>query len=707
VARNATVALCAAALLAASACGGSGGSSRSAAPAPASTVAPGGSGGGNSGSAGASAAAAAAGTGPFEQSVYPLLRSYCVACHVGAGPGFPHVSHPDPETAMRAVLDNQKVDFITPANSRLVERLIDDRHFCWSNCAADAATMQAAIEQWGVLAFGPGGAAGAPQVSVPAGTISSDAARLFSAQQMESGRTDTGAIALYRFETGEGTIAYDTSGVSPSMHLALTGNVAWLSGGGLEFTGGKAQANATDSRKLYNEIASGNGTQQYSIEAWVTPANTDQEGPARIVSYANGTGQRNFMLGQVMYNYQFRNRSLAAGNDQNGNPALQTADADRRAQASLQHVVLTYDQAQGRRIFVNGEFTGDTDPLGPGLLVSWHPDYLFAVGNETSSNRPWRGQIRLLAIYDRVLSGAEILANYQAGGTPRFALRFELDQWTSPGTYVEFQVSEFDAYSYLFCEPTIVTTTPGFAVQGLRIAVNGLAPVASQSFRTIQATVDETNEHLSSLCTIVAKNLGSALDAFQVWFEVLGANTNIVTEPVPTAPPDDGSVVARADVGLRDFDQINDTMSELTGVDRSLVPTFDELTQQLPGSNDAGTFVSSHQVAISKLALEYCDQLVESTALRQAFFGAFPFTSPAGTVFGVQANRDLLTGSLIDGMLGTNLATQPDPAAVRTELEALIDTLVAGCGVCDAERTRTVAKATCAAVLSSAAVQLQ
>ncbi len=689
--------------------GASSGGSRDAAESPAPTVAPVVSGTGTSSSG--SAAAAAGGQAPFEATVYPLLRSYCASCHAGAGPGFPHVAHPDAGTAFRAVVDNQKVDLAMPASSRLVERLSLDRHFCWSDCAMNAADMTAQIQAWSTAVFGPGGPAGAPQISVPAGTISTGAARMASAAELPSTRTDAGAIALWKFETGGGTTVYDTSGVAPAMHLTLSGNVSWVSGGGLDFQGGKASASADDSKKLYNEIASGSGSQAYSVEAWVTPANTNQEGPARILTYSRGTGERNFMLGQVMYNYHFRNRSLGAGVDDNGNPVLATDDADRRAQASLQHVVLTYDAQRGRRLYVNGEYTGDPEPAGVGMLVNWHPDFAFAIGNETSNNRRWTGQIKLVAVYERVISDAEILQNFLAGASERFAIRFALDAWM-PGTSIDFEVRDFDAYSYVFCAPTITTATPGFRVTGLRLAVNGAAPVAAQSFRSISVDVDSATEVLSEQCSIVPKDLGNVFDAFQVWFEVLGPNTNVVVEAAPVVPPDDGSATPRAGIGIRDFDQINDTMSRVTGVDRgtaNVAAAFAELTQQLPGSPDASAFVSSHQVAIAKLALEYCDALVEAPALRSAFFGAFPFGTPAASAFASSANRALLNGALYDRMIGTNLATQPAAADVHARVNALVDTLVAGCATssCDAERTETVVKATCAAVLASAPVHLQ
>ncbi len=704
----------------AAACGGSGGSggSREAGEAPA---VPASSGGGPTVVANPAflGGGGAVGQAAFEANVYPLILSYCTACHVGAGPGFPNIAHPDPETAFRAVVDNQKVNLAMPANSRLVQRLIADQHHCWTNCAADGATMQAAIEAWAaaVLAANPGsggptGATGSgTSAAAAAGIITSEIRGFGDAGRIETSRYEENVVARWKLDEGNGTVANDTSSVAPTMSLNLTGDVTWISGGGLDFQGGKASSNRGDSKKLYNVVASGSGSQQYSIEAWVVPANTTQEGPARIITYANGTGARNFMLGQILYTYVVRNRSLAPNGNTNGGPDLVTNNADEDLQAQLQHVVMTYDQALGRRLYVNGLWTEDPDPSAAALLVNWHPDYTFALGNETSNNRPWLGQIKFVLIYNRALTPEQIQMNFAAGASQQYALRFPVASWLGAGSYVEFEVSEFDPYSYLFCFPTLVSPSPsGLVVETLRIGVNGVAPVASQSFRNVRVVVDEPRERLSNLCTVVPKDLGIAGDTFEVWFDVLGTNVNRLADAFPSVPPPPAVVEPRPGVGLRDFAQVNDTMSAVTGVPASTTQaTFDELTQQLPSSSDARSFVSSHQVAISKLALEYCDTLVETPALRGAVFGSFPFGTPPETVFASQANRDALTNALVSRMVGVVLTSQPDTAEVAVTLGTLVDALVAPCAMtpCNAARTATIVKAACAAVLSSGAVQLQ
>ena len=663
---------------------------------------------------GVPAGGGAIGQAAFVANVYPLTTQYCVKCHAGSGPGFPHIAHPDGETAFRAVIDNQKVNLLDPSRSRLVERLRSDRHFCWSNCASDADQMQAAIQLWtdAVVTTAPPDP-NAPGSVIPTTIIASDGRTFLSAVKAESGRYDGNPIALWKLEEGSGTVALDTSLVGPTMNLTLEGDVGWISGGGLEFTGGKATSNSTDSRKLWNEIGSGSGMQRYSVEAWVIPANTTQEGPARILSYSGGTGQRNFMLGQVLYNYVFRNRSVNPLLNENGDPALSTNDDDEDLQAMLQHVVMTFDQTNGRRIFVNGVFTDDVDEIPADLLVNWDPSFTFVVGNEVSNNRSWRGIVKLIAIYSDVLTQEQITQNFMAGASTLYKLRFGLDSALAPNAFVEFTVSEFDAYSYLFCSPLLDSGgLTGFSVQTIRISVNGVAPVASQSFRMLNTAITQATTQLSNQCQVVPKDLGVDQDVFHIFFDTLGNASSPMADLPGSPPPAPGVVLPSAGIGIRDFAEINDSMSELTGVpvtNATVRATYLELLQALPSDNDVAAFVSAHQVGISRLALDYCDQLIENNGLRTAFFNnTFDWTQPATAAFVTMLQRDQVINPITTKMLGTSLANQPTAAEVRPHLDTLINQLTAGCSAasCPASHTRNVVKGVCAGVLASAAVQL-
>lgn len=644
----------------------------------------------------------------FANTVYPLLTSYCFACHRPSSPNpqSPFFADSDVNAAYTAALS--KMDLATPANSRFVLRLAQEFHNCWGDCSANAEEMRAAIAMF---------ADQIPATQIDPQLVISRSLNLGDGVVAAGGnRHEANVIALYEFKTGSGTIAYDTSGVEPAINLTLSGQVDWVGGYGLDFINGKAQGTTTASRKLADLIRS---TGEYSIEAWVVPANVTQEGPARIIGYSAGTAARNFTLGQTQYNYDFLHRSGTT--DGNGEPALSTADADERLQATQQHVVVTFDPANGRRIYVNGVHTGDLDPAAGGSLADWDDTYALVFGNEVSSNRPWAGKLRLVAIHNRALTTGQILQNFEAGVGEKFYLLFGVSHLVDvPQSYILFEVSQFDSYSYLFNRPTFISLDPaaqpdGIAIQAMRIGINGREATVGQAFRNLDVTVSSgaytpNGQVLSGLGTIVALDQGVGNDEFFLSFERIGTHTNVVTEPVPLPPaaPADNDPVP--DIGLRTFDEINASMAAMTGVDpntAAVVDTYTTIRQQLPAAENIEGFLSAHQVAVSQLAIEYCNALVGNTVLRAGYFPGFNFGASAAAAFDTQGERDLIIDPLFENMYGVGLTTQPDPADVTTELNALIASLTACGGGCAADRTETVVKAACAATLGSAAMLLQ
>ncbi len=645
----------------------------------------------------------------FQSTVFPIVSANCTSCHAGAGPGTPALAHPDPQTAYDVILLNQKVSLSVPESSRLVRRLNADFHYCWSDCTANGATMANAVESWAAAEI-----AASDSSATTVAAISSQTLTLADGlEEDDTGRFDSGAIALYDFREESGTIAYDQSGVAPALDLELSGDATFMTSYGIDFRGGRAEAPAETSRKLYDHIAHPSlGSQQYSIEAWVTPANVSQEGPARMVSYSRGSGSRNFTLGQVLYNYDARNRTVSPASDNNGRPALQTFDGDQDLQATLQHVAVTFDQYRGRRIYVNGVWTDDVDEIPPSRLWNWDVNHRFVLGNESGADRPFEGQIRLVAIFPFVLSDDQIAQNFNAGVGKRLILRFDVSQWAGAGSFVEFVVSELDDYSYLFCEPTMITPQPsGFRVANLRVAVNGVVPVSGQAFVNTDRVVSQGRQRLSGQCSIVPKQLGPADDVFSVEFEYLGSFRDPVPvlPPLPPPPPVFGDPLPLE--GFRSFERIRETMAAVTGVDPNVPDardTYDEIRQALPATFDLRAFSSAQQVSISKLALEFCDAMVESPNLRDAFFGSgVDLDAPASTVFVDPAQRQAMIDALAARLLGAGIGNQPNAAELAPVMHDLFDDLTAPCGAsCDVERTRTIAKASCSAVLASAAVSI-
>jgi len=255
----------------------------------------------------------------------------------------------------------------------------------------------------------------------------------------------------------------------------------------------------------------------------------------------------------------------------------------------------------------------------------------------------------------------------------------------------------------------------------MRIGINGKEASVGQAYRNLDVTVsnsqllasDQFNaraQTLSTLGTVIALEKGPVVDQFFLTFERLGSESNVVIEPQPLQPAAPADDEPQPDIGLRTFAEINATMAAVTGVSPTqadVQQTYQTIMQQLPTLENIGGFLSAHQVAVSQLAIEYCNALVSDTTLRNNYFPGFDFGAATATAFNTMVKRDQVLDPLVNRIMGTNLATQPSAVSVKTELNDLIDRLSACGGSCAADRTQTVVKASCAATLGSAVMLLQ
>ena len=118
-------------------------------------------------------------------------------------------------------------------------------------------------------------------------------------------------------------------------------------------------------------------------------------------------------------------------------------------------------------------------------------------------------------------------------------------------------------------------------------------------------------------------------------------------------------------------------MSRLTGVSPqtpAVKTTFDTVKQALPTVESIDTFVSGHPVAIAQLSIQYCNTLVDDTSARAAYFPGFNFGAAPATAFD-SGGRAIVVDSLVNRMMLANIATDPAPNDVRTELDSLITRL--------------------------------
>jgi hypothetical protein len=573
-----------------------------------------------------------------------------------------------------------------------------ENHNCWSNCASNAAEMLAQIEAFaGMVAT----------TSVDPSLVTSKALSLTQGTVASgAGRFDTNVIAKYEFQTGTGLTAYDTSGVDPSADLTIAGSVTWAGGWGINVgAGGKAQASTTSSRKLHDMIEA---TGEYTVETWVAPALVAAD-KSYMVSYSGGDTLRNFTLGQTNQQYDFLMRS--SGSDLNGMPQLQTPVGGLVLQATLQHVVLTYDPINGRRIFVNGGAIAVPDPQKGGTISNWDDTFALVLGNEVSMDRSWQGLIKFVAVHNRALTAKQIQQNYAAGVGQRFYLLFNVAAVTGVAQgYVMFTVSQYDGASYMFTDPTFISLDPtetpdNIVVKGIRIGINGTIPTVGQAYIPLNTTVTASaytsrGEVLSKVGTVIALQSGPLVDRFFLSFDQLGTKTHVTVEasPVPTTPTDLAPV---AGIGVRTFAQINSSLSALTGVPTNqpaVLGTYQAVQQQLPSTPTLESFSSANQVGIAQLAVQYCNVAITTPALQAKLFPNVTFSA---SLFSSPTGVNQVASALAARVLGTNLTSQPAASTVTNELGTLINTLCQSSACTTLLRVQAVATAACAAAFGS------
>lgn len=622
----------------------------------------------------------------FQQTLYPKLvdqANFCVGCHGAAQ--IPTFAVSNAEAAYTALVAQQKVDLNNPELSRVYLRAAVDRHNCGGDANCDRVAMEflTAISDWQVQAM-----ENTPPPSGDDGPVMSSAVTFADGMDASVARADANLIARFEFMEGAGTTAADTSGVGGAITLELEGT-EWVEGGGIRNVSGKAQASLDDSRKLFDMITPENA---YSLEAWVIPDDTAQDGPARIVSYSSNTQTRNFTMGQQAIYYAFRNRSDGTG--ANGTPDLEGLDSE--VVTALQHVVMTFDAATGRNVYVNGALVG-ADAAADNL--AWTDDQILVLGNEVTNDRLWKGVIKFAAIHNQSLSAADVQQNFDAGSDSFVTLRFDVAEAVGAPSYIEMQAAQLDPHSYVFAKPTLVTEAASVPVKNLRIAVNGSTPIAAQAFRRIDTTVLGSQAELSPLGAVIPVVMGPETDSFHLEFELLGAMQGQAEAISPPLPPQPTPDVVEPLEGMRTFSQINDTMSVLTGVPQgrnTVRDSFEELRDSLPPAADLNAFGSAQQIAVQRLAKSYCGAAVANNGDCNALFGSCAIAA---------GDKSVVANRLYDRFVGQGLANQPAAAAVSTELVTLIDALNCADG-CDGAQGRTVLQATCTALLGSAAVTI-
>lgn len=241
------------------------------------------------------------------------------------------------------------------------------------------------------------------------------------------GRVTDGLVAFFGFREDAGTIVHDTAPEGGRLELVVARapapdgdggvlpvptsgpTVAWTSPG-MSVVGRVVVASAQNASLIESRC---NTTNELTVEAWIKPSSVTQGGPARIVtmSHTGVVRNRNFTLGQAgdSYVFRIRNEELDAG--------IVEVRSDGGAGLALTHVAVVVRANGSLTFWIDGTPTTSRLPAG---AFSFQP-FRLGLANEIDgfdAERLWRGDYRLVAIYCRALSEAEVRRNRELGPNP-------------------------------------------------------------------------------------------------------------------------------------------------------------------------------------------------------------------------------------------------------------------------------------------------
>lgn len=182
------------------------------------------------------------------------------------------------------------------------------------------------------------------------------------------------------------------------------------------------------------------------------------------------------------------------------------------------------------------------------------------------------------------------------------------------------------------------------------------------------------------------------------------------TIPSAQGPKTEGQIINEIQVttGVKNHEQILHTMMAVTGIDAytnsTILNVYKQVESSLPTDNDIKVFTSTQQVAVTKLAAEFCFFLTQanySTQLATVWPG-LNLTLVSDTAFNT-VNENTFINNTINSFWG-GVLNEEEYNMAHQELRLLIDDIINNENSSNA--TRRAVRGACTAALSSAYITL-
>jgi len=247
-------------------------------------------------------------------------------------------------------------------------------------------------------------------------------------------RVIDGLLALYRFDDGTGTTVHDRSGAAAPLDLAISSRdaVQWTATG-LTVRSPALLASPQAATGLIDALRA---TGEVTFEAWLKTPEPNRRDPATL--FALAVDHDDGVLSVELRWDQDHGRPASfhrvtlrtSSDDDKGKDKDKDKDKDSKGKdqtgtldspagaltAELSHLVFTRDASGMAILYVDGVERA-RKPL-PGRFSSWDRQARFALANGLKNNEPWLGELRLVAVYQRALTAAEVRRNFQALDRP-------------------------------------------------------------------------------------------------------------------------------------------------------------------------------------------------------------------------------------------------------------------------------------------------